>query len=328
MDNEYFLFFTLCRALAYPRCLFFNGLKALLAGAKKSTRQDVAFILHRDGFMLLVMDYTGKKAMQIKIACIMAFNALEAQLAATVKTLPQTLTPSTTASRKPLEKLVKVWAAQGGLIAVQCWTMLNAAFNLQSITELPEEWIPDAIAWVQGKIDALPQTLTPSTAEDRAPLRTLVHAWAKITSVHHAALWPQVKAHFQLSRIDDLPVEWLPDALAFVQGKIDGPQRAAELSQAVAPVALVPTVADLATIPAEASDLPNLKRLLKDIRRAAECLAPCENWTHIAVRGELEHAATKGSAWAVSMNINAAWYALGLARSSLLAAVEVGRMGR
>lgn len=70
------------------------------------------------------------------------------------------ITPSTTASRKPLEKLVKVWARQSGLIVGDCWTMLNAAFNLQSITELPEEWIPDAIAWVQGKID----NLTPALA--------------------------------------------------------------------------------------------------------------------------------------------------------------------
>lgn len=69
------------------------------------------------------------------------------------------ITPSTTASRKPLEKLVKVWAARGGIIVAQCWTMLNAAFNLQSITELPEEWIPDAIAWVQGKIDNLTPAL-------------------------------------------------------------------------------------------------------------------------------------------------------------------------
>lgn len=67
--------------------------------------------------------------------------------------------PSTTASRKPLEKLVKVWARQSGLIVGDCWTMLNAAFNLQSITELPEEWIPDAIAWVQGKIDSLTPAL-------------------------------------------------------------------------------------------------------------------------------------------------------------------------
>ena len=82
------------------------------------------------------------------------------------------ITPSTTASRKPLEKLVKVWAARDGIIVAQCWTMLNAAFNLQSITELPEEWIPDAIAWVQGKIDNLTPAL-PVSAPLRAPLLSL-----------------------------------------------------------------------------------------------------------------------------------------------------------
>ena len=82
------------------------------------------------------------------------------------------ITPSTTASRKPLEKLVKVWAARGGIIVAQCWTMLNAAFNLQSITELPEEWIPDAITWVQGKIDNLTPAL-PVSAPLRAPLLSL-----------------------------------------------------------------------------------------------------------------------------------------------------------
>ena len=54
---------------------------------------------------------------------------------------------------------MKVWARQSGLIVGDCWTMVNAAFNLQSITELPEEWIPDAIAWVQGKIDNLTPAL-------------------------------------------------------------------------------------------------------------------------------------------------------------------------
>lgn len=71
------------------------------------------------------------------------------------------ITPSTTASRKPLEKLLKVWAAQSGISVAQCWTMVNSAFNLQSITELPEEWIPDAIAWVQGKIDEQRKALPP-----------------------------------------------------------------------------------------------------------------------------------------------------------------------
>lgn len=135
------------------------------------------FILHRDGFMLLVMGYTGKKALAVKLAYIEAFNRLEAELAAQRgAALPEVphiaITPSTTASRKPLEKLVKVWARQSGLIVGDCWTMLNAAFNLQSITELPEEWIPDAIAWVQGKIDNLTPAL-PVSAPLRAPLLSL-----------------------------------------------------------------------------------------------------------------------------------------------------------
>ena len=122
------------------------------------------FILHRDGFILLVMGYTGKKALQIKLLYIAAFNAMRDELAAQRgAALPNgphiAITPSTTASRKPLEKLVKVWARQSGLIVGDCWTMVNAAFNLQSITELPEEWIPDAIAWVQGKIDNLTPAL-------------------------------------------------------------------------------------------------------------------------------------------------------------------------
>lgn len=100
-------------------------------------------------------------------------DRLAAQERAALPEVPHiAITPSTAASRKPLEKLVKVWARQSGLIVGDCWTMLNAAFNLQSITELPEEWIPDAIAWVQGKIDALPKAL-PASMPLRAPLLSL-----------------------------------------------------------------------------------------------------------------------------------------------------------
>lgn len=68
----------------------------------------------------------------------------------------------------------------------------------------------------------LESTATPSTPADRAPLRALVYAWSQAAGLPINSCWPQVKAHFQLSRIDDLPVEWIPDALAFVQSKIDG----------------------------------------------------------------------------------------------------------
>lgn len=116
------------------------------------------FIIYFDGFMLLVMGYTGKKALQMKLAYIGAFRAM----------------------KEKLDKLAKEERAS-----------LSA--------------------------DVKPL----STAASRAPLRSLVHAWAQVSGVSHSALWPQVRAHFQLSRIDDLPESWLPDALAFVQEKID-----------------------------------------------------------------------------------------------------------
>lgn len=96
------------------------------------------------------------------------FEMLEETFFRVVKPQAKELTPSTTASRKTLEKLVKVWAAMSRLAVPQCWTMVNAAFNLQSITELPEEWVPDATAWVQTKIDELPKEL-PATAQPALP---------------------------------------------------------------------------------------------------------------------------------------------------------------
>jgi Rha family phage regulatory protein len=44
------------------------------------TRQDPAYRLTRDGFTLLAMGFTGKEALQWKIAYINAFNQMEAQL--------------------------------------------------------------------------------------------------------------------------------------------------------------------------------------------------------------------------------------------------------
>ena len=71
------------------------------------------------------------------------------------------ITPSTTEDRKPLRALVGSWAQVSGLPFAACWNQLKAAFQLANIRDLPQEWIPDAIAWVQKRIDALPKALPP-----------------------------------------------------------------------------------------------------------------------------------------------------------------------
>lgn len=136
------------------------------------------FILYRDGFMLLVMGYTGKKALAMKLAYIEAFNRMEAELAEQHAASPSptpndftgtlSITPSTTEDRKPLRALVGSWAQVSGLPFAACWNQLKAAFNLANIKELPQEWIPDAIDWVQKRIDALPAPAT-ATALPASP---------------------------------------------------------------------------------------------------------------------------------------------------------------
>ena len=66
------------------------------------------------------------------------------------------ITPSSVADRKPLRALVGSWAKLSNAPFDACWNQLKAAFNLANIKELPQEWIPDAIDWVQKRIDALP----------------------------------------------------------------------------------------------------------------------------------------------------------------------------
>ena len=142
----------------------FSGLNFELADyVDEQSKNRPMFIIFKDGFTLLVMGYTGPEAMRFKLAYIEAFNALEAELQrqreGALPPAPRKFSPSSTVSRKPLERLVKVWASQSGLLHAQCWTMLNAHFGLEKITELPEEWIPDAVAWVEEQLRPTPPAL-------------------------------------------------------------------------------------------------------------------------------------------------------------------------
>ena len=89
----------------------------------------------------------------------------------------------------------------------------------------------DRLAAQETQPEPTPATPLPlSTAESRKPLRALVHAWAQMARQPHSVAWAQVKGHFQLSRIDDMPEEWIPDALAFVQSRIDALPPAEQLA--------------------------------------------------------------------------------------------------
>lgn len=110
---------------------------------------------------------------------------------------------------------------------------LLAMFARTPVAKQFRKWVLDvldSLALEETPSPAPADPLTLSTTESRKPLRALVYAWSQVSGQHISALWPQVKAHFQLARIDDLPEAWLPDALAFVQDKIDSRGQQAQLA--------------------------------------------------------------------------------------------------
>ena len=131
-----------------------------------------------------------------------------------------------------------------------------AMFARTPVAKAFRKWCLDVIEQYGDRVPVeCPTPLAPSTPDDRKPLRDMVIVWARLSVGHPSNLWPQVRARFQLGRIDDLPTNWLPDALAWVQSKID------ELNQK--PKAALPAAEPL-------FDEAPLLELAEDIRRAQQ----------------------------------------------------------
>jgi Rha family phage regulatory protein len=62
------------------RLLNFEDTSQIVAMPKGGTREDKFYLVTRDGFVLLVMGYTGEKAMRFKEAYIAEFNRMEKAL--------------------------------------------------------------------------------------------------------------------------------------------------------------------------------------------------------------------------------------------------------
>ena len=103
-----------------------------------------AYELTKDGFMLLVMGFTGKAALAIKIAYIQAFNAMAAALAGRLKTSSST-TPD---ERKGLRQAVAALVVRRGIDFSSAYHMLHQRFGVDKIEDLPREVLPEAVRYV------------------------------------------------------------------------------------------------------------------------------------------------------------------------------------
>ena len=112
------------------------------------TVKNRAYELTKDGFMLLVMGFTGKAALAIKIAYIQAFNQMAQMLSGSLKPDFHLTAQTAPDERKPLRDAVFALATQYGLAYSTAYKMVHQRFNVESIDMLPAEQIPLAVEYV------------------------------------------------------------------------------------------------------------------------------------------------------------------------------------
>lgn len=133
---------------------------------RKQTRM---FTIYRDGFMLLVMGYTGKKALAMKLAYIDAFNRMEAALAVRGMAADAPITP---ADQSILQAIVRAKIEgipadkRGKGLYPQIWSRFNNHFRLGSYKQLPQCRMADAVAYLT-QMDVRAKSLPPATDDER-----------------------------------------------------------------------------------------------------------------------------------------------------------------
>lgn len=128
------------------------------------SRMDRAYEITKDGFMILVMGFTGNKAMCLKIDFINAFNSTLEHLYLT--------------SSKQREALISACnkLAVGNTLRSDVYTMVAHNFGYEKITQIPNSLLPEAVAFVYETILSRqkPAIIYESNAEE-TPLSSFTH---------------------------------------------------------------------------------------------------------------------------------------------------------
>ena len=114
-------------------------------------------------------------------------------------------------------------------------------------------------------------------------------------------------------------------SLCYAKGQVDYWQEVFALFDGVEPQ---PQALGYPPLPQGLPNLPDTGRLFADIKKAQDALAGTANWTHIRVRRELNNIGPVplDVERAIKHQIDATWYALGLAETSLRTALALRKM--
>jgi Rha family phage regulatory protein len=112
-------------------------------------RKDRCFNLTKDGFMIVVMGFTGKEAMTIKEAYINAFNVMYDKLFPRYGQRPLDPPTITKAQQGELFTLASIISGKNGTTRVAVWSRFANHFRISSYKDLPFEKYQEGIDYLE-----------------------------------------------------------------------------------------------------------------------------------------------------------------------------------
>lgn len=139
----------------------------------EQNKEQPMFLMNRDGFTLLAMGFTGKKAMQFKLEYIKAFNSMEAQIKA---------------SQKPKSQLE--------ILQMSINQLVEQEHRLSSVERDVAETKKEIAEMKQERIENGKLLLEAEVSENKVPeismrnkIRRLVNQYAAATNTSQRDIW-------------------------------------------------------------------------------------------------------------------------------------------
>jgi len=179
------------------------------------TRESKAYRLSKDGFTLLAMGFTGKRALAFKLAYIDAFNRMEDELLGQIQRTPYSTAPNQTITADEAETLRLVLKtaveqlpkAQQGPAMIAGWSKLKSHFKV-NYRQIPRSEYLEALSIIARHIETLgttPQTTLPLDITDGNAMQAAKQAAHNYLDKTRAAL----REGGNLPTMDSIPEEIL-----------------------------------------------------------------------------------------------------------------------
>ncbi len=185
----------------------------------KQNKEQPSFNMTRDGFSLLAMGFTGKKAMEWKIKFLEAFNTMEARL-----TIPQVEANIKFKKAKPeavrsFEGVARYWCYLENLSWEQGKRQIEGAMRVPDIYEMDALTLNSAWTYLKVCVNVVPPKMRGvdvCSEEDLSPVNGLLDYWAYCGKSSRDELLNDICKRMCIESLEDLPKSYLPHAISLV----------------------------------------------------------------------------------------------------------------